>query len=162
MSEFPAAAGFALDRKAGESLVVLSKEFGTERLTASFHVDDVQPTVDRDGEEDDGVMRAVNFTVSISKGSGLPELFFECMANGPELQVRRVALQEEDGADKDDAYGGPMFSEMDGQWQFSCFDFLAERGIDDAFAEFVCAYAADAECNEYLRWLGRLNAFLSK
>jgi hypothetical protein len=56
-------------------------------------------------------------------------------------------------------YGGPMLNELDDELSDEILDYLDERGVNNAFAEFVMAQAYYYEQEEYLNWLRLLRRF---
>ncbi|KAK7198749.1 Mitochondrial glycoprotein [Novymonas esmeraldas] len=56
-------------------------------------------------------------------------------------------------------YGGPMLSELDDDLSDELLDYLDERGVNNAFAEYVIAQAFFFEQEEYLNWLRLLRRF---
>ncbi|KAG5505021.1 hypothetical protein JKF63_04468 [Porcisia hertigi] len=56
-------------------------------------------------------------------------------------------------------YGGPMLTEVDDDLSDEILDYLDERGVNDAFAEFVMAQAFFFEQKEYINWLRLLRRF---
>lgn len=56
-------------------------------------------------------------------------------------------------------YGGPMLNELDDDLSDEILDYLDERGVNNAFAEYVLAQAYYYEQEEYLNWLRLLRKF---
>ncbi|KAG5479135.1 hypothetical protein LSCM1_02987 [Leishmania martiniquensis] len=56
-------------------------------------------------------------------------------------------------------YSGPMLSELDDDLSDEILNYLDERGINNAFAEFVMAQAFFLEQEEYINWLRLLRKF---
>ncbi|GET88616.1 hypothetical protein, conserved [Leishmania tarentolae] len=56
-------------------------------------------------------------------------------------------------------YRGPMLSELDDDLSDEILDYLDERGVNNAFAEFVMAQAFFFEQEEYINWLRLLRKF---
>jgi complement component 1 Q subcomponent-binding protein len=63
---------------------------------------------------------------------------------------------------RQDAYGGPVFEQLDPELQDKFASFLSERGFDEALAEFIPAFVEAKEQSEYIRWLGKVGEFVSK
>lgn len=79
--------------------------------------------------------------VLLSKKSGGPT------SNGEAKRMRRAK------------YGGPMLNELDDDLSDEILDYLDERGVNNAFAEFILAQAYYYEQEEYLNWLRLLRKF---
>lgn len=56
-------------------------------------------------------------------------------------------------------YCGPMLSELDDDLSDEILDYLDERGVNNAFADYVMAQAFFFEQEEYLNWLRLLRRF---
>lgn len=68
--------------------------------------------------------------------------------------VANAAKQE-----RDNNYRGPMLSELDDDLTDEILDYLDERGINNAFAEYLISQAHFFEQSEYLTWLSMLKRF---
>lgn len=71
-------------------------------------------------------------------------------STGTSLQMRRR---------RDNRYRGPMLSELDDDLSDEILDYLDERGVNNAFAEFMLSQAYYVEQQEYLNWLRLLRRF---
>lgn len=60
---------------------------------------------------------------------------------------------------RDGFYRGPMLNELDDDLSDEMIDYLDERGINDAFADFMMSQAYYLEQEEYLNWLRLLRRF---
>lgn len=60
---------------------------------------------------------------------------------------------------RDSFYRGPMLNELDDDLSDEMIDYLDERGINDAFADFMMSQAYYLEQEEYLNWLRLLRRF---
>lgn len=56
-------------------------------------------------------------------------------------------------------YGGPMLNELDDDLSDEILDYLDERGVNNAFAEYIMSQAYYYEQEEYLNWLRLLRKF---
>ena len=113
-------------------------------------------------------------TVVITKAdnpsAGAIEL--EVTATGADFFIDHVSFQDsesialEESAQGDyvrhDAYGGPVFEQLESELQEKFDDYLAERGFDEALAEFIPALIEAKEQDEYVRWLKNVGNFVSK
>ncbi|EPY29620.1 p22 protein precursor [Strigomonas culicis] len=60
---------------------------------------------------------------------------------------------------RDRFYRGPMLNELDDDLSDEMIDYLDERGINDAFADFMMSQAYYLEQQEYINWLRLLRRF---
>ncbi|CDK26376.1 unnamed protein product [Kuraishia capsulata CBS 1993] len=56
-------------------------------------------------------------------------------------------------------YTGPLFENLAEELQESIQSYLVSRGLDEELADFVVAYSAYKENQEYVNWLGKLEGF---
>ncbi len=111
-------------------------------------------------------------TVVITKPGQKGSLDMEVTASDSEFFLESVAYFEDAKMALDpsaqgdfarsDAYGGPVFQELDEGLQENFSVFLEERGFNDALAEFIPAYIEYKEQNEYMRWLKNVEEFVAK
>eukprot|EP00796_Vickermania_ingenoplastis_P008530 gene8530-5977_t len=78
-----------------------------------------------------------------------------CASFGCNSLIESVKARKE----RDSLYRGPMLSELDDDLSDELLDYLDERGVNNAFAEYITAQANYFEQNEYLEWLHRLKKF---
>ena len=57
------------------------------------------------------------------------------------------------GFDELPVYAGPNFDELDQAVQNAFYEYLADRGVDDALAERLADFAQAKEQSEYVGWL---------
>ena len=71
-----------------------------------------------------------------------------------------------DNANADDeeieAYGGPVFDQLEESLQDAFYDYLEDRGINDDMCFFVLTYSGHKEQQEYKYWLNNLLQFVEK
>eukprot|EP00890_Picochlorum_soloecismus_P002961 jgi/Picsp_1/3666/NSC_06503-R1_protein len=156
-------APFTLTESKGDTLMTLTRSYGTETLSVDVMVNDQpdeEPFENEEGEMDVDV--SVEFVVTCSKGKG-QDLVFECKSDGSYLDIIHVALEEEgDDEDIDDAfYTGPDFEELDESLQDSFLSFLEERGITAELGEWLMHLVHDKEQREYMYWLEKVKHFVS-
>lgn len=60
---------------------------------------------------------------------------------------------------RDNAFRGPMLNELDDDLSDDILDYLDERGINNAFAEYMLSQAHFLEQSSYLYWLKLLKRF---
>lgn len=156
-------APFTLTESKGDTLMTLTRSYGTETISVDVMVNDQpdeEPFENEEGEMDVDV--SVEFVVTCSKGKG-QDLVFECKSDGSYLDIMHVALEEEgDDEDIDDAfYTGPDFEELDESLQDSFLSFLEERGITAELGEWLMHLVHDKEQREYMYWLEKVKHFVS-
>jgi len=157
---------FQLVDAAGNTEVVLTREFGKEQISISFVVDDEEQHMmdssfdeEDDEEEDDFQADTVFFTVDISK-EGADTLTFDCVTNGTDIDIKAVLL---DGAELEDtsAYTGPPdYSVLDDALHESFQKYLEARGVNEDLAAYIVDFTQDKEQREYMGWLGKIEKFL--
>lgn len=76
-------------------------------------------------------------------------------ATADSAKVTNLALRHK----RDSVYRGPMLSELDDDLSDEVLDYLDERGINNAFAEFMMSQAYYFEQQEYINWLRLLRKF---
>lgn len=57
------------------------------------------------------------------------------------------------------AYSGPAFDELDNALQNAFYEYMADRGIDDALATKLSDFCSNKEQLEYVKWLETMKAF---
>lgn len=87
---------------------------------------------------------AVPFEVTVQREQAA--LLFHCSRHKDVLRVEGLKHSQQD-------YEGPDFATLDPVLRQLWLEFLHTLGVDDALAEFVEAYALEAEQKLYLRWL---------
>lgn len=123
--------------------------------------DSPAPEGEEGAEEEEEEPPSFFFEVRVAKADRV--LAFECVTDGVEVDILRVDLKRKGAAaDDDDAYTGPEYSTLDETLQDAFADYLRERGIDGAMAEYVLELANDKEQREYTNWLKSAAAFLRK
>ena len=88
---------------------------------------------------------------------------------GSHLRVHRVTLFPAGkepppdvvfgGFDELPLYAGPNFDELDQAVQNAFYEYLADRGVDDALAERLADFAQAKEQSEYVAWLSAARDF---
>ncbi|KAF9596021.1 hypothetical protein IFM89_006948 [Coptis chinensis] len=62
----------------------------------------------------------------------------------------------------DSVYKGPLFSDLDPQLQATFKEYLIARGIGENLTNFLLLHLHKKETDQYVNWLGRLEAMISK
>lgn len=84
-----------------------------------------------------------------------------CYETSSELREKRVAQRTNYMARmaRDSKYRGPMLSELDDDLSDEILDYLDERGVNNAFSEYIMSQAYFFEQQEYLHWIRLLTKF---
>ncbi|KAL8272453.1 hypothetical protein Esti_003576 [Eimeria stiedai] len=150
-----------LEDKENDMLVVLSKEVDGKKVTVEFSC--IQPS---GGDEEEAIPDASDFTVSIQNASGNGLLFY-CSTTSEDENARFCIgqvryYQDQAGKDSLASYPGPYFEDLDDAFQEGLDAWLASLGIDGDLCDFIDRFAAEKENKEYIQWLTKLQAFVSK
>ncbi|KAJ3370508.1 Mitochondrial acidic protein mam33 [Allomyces arbusculus] len=182
LSEFLARKTFTVQDRPGDNEVVMAREFGNEKITVTFSIDDVanaQPIEDADGQPTrDGDEVAYDFpvatviTITKKTGADAGAITFQTIVEGGQLQITNVTFTDDpvlavaDTAEADykrrGQYVGPVFDELDDNLAAAFHTYLEARGVTAELAEFIPEYVEFKEQNEYVRWLDRVKSFVSR
>jgi len=125
------------------------------------HWEDEPEEDDEEKEDDvDDLEQSVFFKVRVSKAGAAEELLFDCVTDGAEVDILRVDLGRPGAESSDGSYTGPEFDELDETLQTAFAEFLEQRDIGPAFAEYLLEVSYDKEQREYCNWLHRVGAFV--
>ncbi|KAJ3125117.1 Mitochondrial acidic protein mam33 [Physocladia obscura] len=167
---------FKIEDKLGEKEVTLVRNFGNEKISVIFSTDAIADKSEFDeGESEQDEVFSVNATILIEKrtstsDSGAIELnttvqdnafFIDSVRFNPSSSLMADQSAEADWQ-RNGRYGGPVFQDLDEGLQDHFHEFLKERGFDEALAEFIPQYIDFKEQNEYVEWLKRVSAWISK
>ncbi|WVR07054.1 hypothetical protein IAU60_004093 [Kwoniella sp. DSM 27419] len=162
----------------GEDDVILTRKFGNETIKLTFQISDLdsyEPPAFAEGEVPEEVEpsgpTSIACSLVISKhavpGSLMVDL--ETCEEGFEITniaVFEKALAEMEGAEGDWArrskYMGPQFDHLDQAVQEAFGAYLAERGVDEALADFVLSYCEHKEQKDYVSWLDQVRGFVQQ
>ena len=159
---------FSLTEVEGDTLMTLTRSFGNETVCVDIMVND---QLEKDEEpiafedEETGEIEfdvSVDFVVSILKKDCDTELVFECNSDGSFMEIVRVSLEpeDEDEAEDDALYTGPIFDELDDAVQDAMYAYLEERGITAELGEYLIRLSHDKEQRMYMDWLEQMTRFL--
>lgn len=184
----PTLSGFQV--KTDDAEVTLTKNFKTEKITVTFNVNDcVRPlddietgTMDKfeqDSKEDTNfrIQAEPSFRVEIEKNN--QKLIFECdyageyqHEDGPQDQIPSgeeeshndlfniTSVYMTTGEITDKVYGASG-EIIDGTFYDHLFEYLAERGIDNKFADDLIRFSTHYEHAQYVNLLQKLKEFVS-
>jgi len=166
-----------------DSAVTLTKAYKTEKITITFNVNDTvgagEPSGEENQPEEPSTMVArPDFRVAVSKGK--QGLIFMCefiddyqnsddgaepAADEPPepenmFSIRTVWIENE--GDKDEHLYAVSGDILDGAFYDQLIDYLAERGIDDAFARQLQGFATHYEHAQYVNLLQKVKDFLTR
>lgn len=160
---------WSLTEVEGDTLMTLSRSFGNnETVCVDIMVNDQlekeeEPIYFEDEETGEiEVDVSVDFVVSVLKENSDYELVFECSSDGSFIEIIRVSLEpeDEDEADDEALYTGPIFDELDDTVQDAMYAYLEERGITADLGEYLIKLSTDKEQRMYMDWLDDMSRFL--
>jgi len=161
-------APWSLTEVEGDTLMTLTRSFANETVCVDIMVND-QLEKEEDAvyfeDEETGEIEvdvSVDFVVSILKENSDYELVFECRSDGSFIEIVRVSLEPEDEEEADDEalYTGPVFDELDDAVQDAMYAFLEERGVTAELGECLIQLSTDKEQRMYMDWLDEMSRFL--
>lgn len=141
LAEFMERSCFSLKQE--ESKITMSRAVSGYEVQVAFHALALP-------EEEEAT--PVPFEVTVQREQAT--LLFHCIRHKDLLQVQGLQHSELD-------YEGPDFATLDPLLRKLWLEFLLTLGVDDALAEFVEAFALEAEHKLYLRWLHEAKAVVS-
>jgi hypothetical protein len=171
--------GWTFEHTPGHSYFTLKREFESDRgvieqlrVRCQLEIKDPEKTYRQDdGERDEP--EHFTFTLLINKPKRAPGgLEFTCTSVDNELVVDGLAVHADDSslenawtrmplniAEREARYRGPYMKELDEDFMDELLAFMDERGINNAFAEFIAMQGHWTEQEEYLTWLRMVRAF---
>jgi hypothetical protein len=168
---------WTLTESPGDSKLTLTRQYNGETVEVTVLADechddegdDEHPMADMAPEDhqdqaiadamDDSIDVAIVAEARIVKGGRSIDIGFR--TDGSFLAVVDVSLGAPEVTDDDEsAYAGPKYEELDEQVQVAFDAYLAERGVDAEFGEYLMKLAASKEQREYVGWLQKIHDFL--
>lgn len=150
---------FTLTETRGDTLMTLSRQFGSETINVDVMVND-QPE-EEPFESEEGVLDVdvgVVFTAEVVKGD--QSFVFECKSDGSYLSILHVAIEPANEDVEDSAYTGPVYDELDEEVQRQFQVFLEERGVNAELGGYLLRLVHDKEQREYMDWLEKAAALV--
>lgn len=153
---------FKLKEEAGSSYTTLTRKHGEELIEIVFSCTDVEEGSGFDMEQENGEDpqieegQGIAFDIKITKGDN--QMVISAVASDA-LTIRNVAYIDGKLKDKDDAYDGPSFDDLDEAVQGAFYEYLTERNIDDDLSFFILASSHHKEQREYENWLEKVQSF---
>jgi complement component 1 Q subcomponent-binding protein len=174
----PKMEGFQVSTNDAE--ITLSKAHGSETVRVKFNVNhtvDPVPNIETEGQQEESapsspMVSRPDFKVEVVKNSQM--LVFQCFFVGPDdegleagaqesdlFNIQEVYVCQADGSSTDNVYSvsGEI---MDGSLYDHLMNYLAERGIDDRFADQLVKFATHYEHAQYVALLQKIQDFVGK
>ncbi|XP_068600797.1 complement component 1 Q subcomponent-binding protein, mitochondrial [Brachionichthys hirsutus] len=160
----------------------LTKSVSGEKITVTFNVNNSLPPnfeeEEEQGQQKDGaeeepeISSMPNFVVEVKKPASKHSLVFDC--NFPEdeighgegeddgdiFAIREVSLQPDGDAEWKETSYTLNTDSLDWALYDHLIDFLADRGVDNAFADELMELSTTVEHREYIRFLEDLQGFV--
>ncbi|WWC89305.1 uncharacterized protein L201_004226 [Kwoniella dendrophila CBS 6074] len=163
----------------GEDDVTLTRKFGNETIKLTFQISDLdsfetpiidgEPAINEEVEPNGPTSIACSLVITKSATPGSLMVDLETCDEGFEITniaVYEKALAEREGAEGDwerrSKYMGPQFDHLDQAVQEAFSAYLAERGVDEALADFVLSYCEHKEQKDYVSWLDQVRGFVEQ
>ncbi|XP_068121437.1 complement component 1 Q subcomponent-binding protein, mitochondrial [Hyperolius riggenbachi] len=156
----------------------LSRKLSGEKITVTFNTNNsIPPTFEDDsqegqkGEDEPELVSTPNFVVEVTKVDSNQTLVLDChypedeIGRGEEEEsdiftIREVSFQPTGDTDwKENSYTLGTDS-LDWALYDHLMDFLADRGIDNTFADELVELSTGLEHQEYIRFLENLKSFV--
>ncbi|KAF9446044.1 mitochondrial glycoprotein [Macrolepiota fuliginosa MF-IS2] len=161
---------------AGHDEITLSRKFGNENLRLIFSIADIHPveedyaSEEGEGDEAEPTVYPVRASLSITKSNGPGALNVDMVVQEGQFIVDNISFYDdaqlgtELTAEADwkrrGLYIGPQFDTLDVAVQDEFENFLRERGVNEAVANFIPQFSEFKEQKEYVKWLGRVKSFV--
>ncbi|XP_033491997.1 complement component 1 Q subcomponent-binding protein, mitochondrial [Epinephelus lanceolatus] len=159
----------------------LTRNVGGEKITVTFNVNNsIPPNFDEEAEqgqqkpaeEEPEIVSTPNFVVEVTKQAAKHALVFDChfpedeMSHGEGEEesdifaIREVSFQPEGDSEWKDTSYTLNTDSLDWALYDHLMDFLADRGIDNTFADELVELSTAAEHQEYIKFLEELQGFV--
>jgi hypothetical protein len=175
--------GWAIEHAAGRSFFTMKRQYENDlgtveamRLYCAIEIKDPERTYRQDdGEREDP--EHFNFQLQIMKpnANGVGALDFALTSIDGELLLDSMSIHSNmadadvaftrtvaAGRQRDGMYRGPYINELDDDFTDEILNYLDDRGVHNAFAEFVQMQAHYTEQEEYEHWLLLLRGFAAQ
>lgn len=132
----------------------MTRKFNDETIEVVFNcTNEVNIPYDKsaDDAENPRMWSGIAYQVIITKKGHPDRIIFHCISM-EELTITNVQYFP-DGKDCDDHYHGPLFDDLDDQFQDAFLKYLLDRGINGDVNYFVAAHSVQKEQEEYLLWV---------
>ncbi|XP_041656490.1 complement component 1 Q subcomponent-binding protein, mitochondrial [Cheilinus undulatus] len=157
----------------------LTRHVSGEKITVTFNVNNsIPPNFEEEAdqqkpqEEEPEIVSSPNFVVEISKQAAKHSLVFDChfpedeMSHGEGEEesdifaVREVSFQPEGDPDWKETSYTLNTDSLDWALYDHLMDFLADRGVDNTFADELMELSTAIEHQEYIKFLEDLQGFV--
>ncbi|XP_041864355.1 complement component 1 Q subcomponent-binding protein, mitochondrial [Melanotaenia boesemani] len=160
----------------------LTKKVSGEKISVTFNVNNsIPPNFEEEGEqgqqqksaeEEPEIVSTPNFVVEVTKQGAKHSLVFDChfpedeMSHGEGEEesdifaIREVSFQPEGDSDWKETSYTLNTDSLDWALYDHLMDFLADRGVDNTFADELMELSTAIEHQEYIRFLEDLQGFV--
>ncbi|TRY57268.1 hypothetical protein DNTS_003313 [Danionella cerebrum] len=157
----------------------LTRSISGETVMVTFNINNSIPPQNEeeaqpDEEEESAIVSMPNFVVEVIKEGAQSALVFDCnfpedeVSHGQEdgeedadiFSIREVSFQPEGDADWKETSYTLNTDSLDWALYDHLMDFLADRGVDNTFADKLMALSTALEHQEYIRFLEDLGTFV--
>uniref|UniRef100_A0A096LXP0 Complement component 1 Q subcomponent-binding protein, mitochondrial n=1 Tax=Poecilia formosa TaxID=48698 RepID=A0A096LXP0_POEFO len=160
----------------------LTKQLSGEKITVTFNVnnsippnfeDEVEQGQQQKSPEDEPeIVSTPNFVIEVTKQGGKHSLVFDCHFpedEGPGsfklasqiFAIREVSFQPEGDSDWKETSYTLNTDSLDWALYDHMMDFLADRGVDNTFADELTELSTAIEHKEYIKFLEDLQSFVN-
>jgi len=154
----------------GTAMLELSKEYNGETINVYMDVRkgqeednfDEEEEIDEEPDEDEEGEVSMEFEVEISKETTGSRLMFDCIARGEDLEITDISISSEPDEFQDEAYNTVPAIRLSEDVIDGFYDYLAERGVDEKLAMYLCDAADQVDTIECANWAARVAEFLEQ
>ncbi|XP_013890013.1 complement component 1 Q subcomponent-binding protein, mitochondrial [Austrofundulus limnaeus] len=172
--------GWELEQNGTEAK--LTKHVSGDKVTVTFNVNSSIPSTfeedaehgqpEKSAEEEPDIISTPNFVVEVTKQAAKHSLVFDCQFPEDEIghgedeeesdifSIREVSFQPEGDIDWKEGSYTLNTDSLDWTLYDHLMDFLADRGIDNTFADELCELSTAIEHQEYIKFLENLHGFV--
>ncbi|KAM4620250.1 complement component 1 Q subcomponent-binding protein, mitochondrial [Polymixia lowei] len=158
----------------------LTKSISGEKVTITFNINNsIPPTFEEEAEQgqqkpaedEPEIVSSPNFVVEVTKQAAKHSLVFDChypeeeVAHGEAEEsdifaIREVSFQPEGDAEWKETSYTLNTDSLDWALYDHLMDFLADRGVDNTFADELIELSTAMEHQEYIKFLEDLSGFV--
>lgn len=159
----------------------LTRHVSGEKITVTFNINNsIPPNFEEEaeqgqqkpGEEEEEIVSTPNFVVEVTKQAAKHSLVFDCHFPEDEVShgegeeesdiftIREVSFQPEGDADWKETSYTLNTDSLDWALYDHLMDFLADRGVDNTFADELMELSTAIEHQEYIKFLEDLQGFV--
>ncbi|XP_005926880.1 complement component 1 Q subcomponent-binding protein, mitochondrial [Haplochromis burtoni] len=159
----------------------LTRSVSGEKVTVTFNVnnsippnfeEEVEQTQQKSAEEEPEIVSTPNFVVEVTKQAAKHSLVFDChfpedeMSHGEGEEesdifaIREVSFQPQGDSEWKETSYNLNTDSLDWALYDHLMDFLADRGVDNTFADELTELSTAIEHQEYIKFLEDLQGFV--